>query len=87
MSKAFQSEQRFWQYVKAAGKGRFVRRAMLGSFVVGVVTLLGFSLLHRSLSHTPRVDFLTWVIVLPAFLLGGYVMGNRLRQRSTWVFS
>lgn len=53
---------------------------MLGSFVVGVVTLLGLALLHRSLSHSPRVDFLTSVIVLPAFLLGGYVMANRLWQ-------
>jgi hypothetical protein len=80
MSKAFQREQRIWQYIKVAGKGRFVRRSMLGSFAIGVVTLPGLALMDRSTSHSARADFLASVIVLLAFLSGGYLMANRLWQ-------
>jgi len=33
MSKASQIEQKYWQEIKAAGKGRYVRRGMLASLV------------------------------------------------------
>ena len=79
MSKPLQSERHHWQYIKAAGKGRFVRRWMLGSLVSGVVILLGLALLDRSPLHSARVDFLM-VIVLPIFLLVGYLTANRRWQ-------
>jgi len=71
MSKASQIEQKYWQDTKAAGKGRFVMRGMLFSLVQGIVILLGLALLDRS--HSARAHFLISLIVLPVFLLGGYL--------------
>jgi hypothetical protein len=50
MSRASQLEQEHWQETKAAGKGRFVRRGMLGSFVSELIILLALALLDRSLT-------------------------------------
>ena len=74
MLKVSQIEQRHWQETKAAGKGRFLRRGMLGSLVNGIVILLGLALLDRS--HSAKADFLTSLIMLPIFLLGGYLTAH-----------
>ena len=74
MSKTSQIEQKYWQETKAAGKGRFVRRGMLGSFVKAVVILIGLALFDRS--HSARADFLISLIVLPIFLLGGFLTAH-----------
>jgi len=66
--------------VERRGKGHFIRWSMVGNFVVAVVILLGLTLLHRSVTHSPRVDFLTWIVVLPAVLLGAYAITNRIWQ-------
>jgi hypothetical protein len=76
MSKVSQLEQKYWQETKAAGKGRFVRRGMLGSFVSGLVILLGLAWLGRSPVHSPKTEFLTSLIMLPIFLLGGYLTAH-----------
>jgi hypothetical protein len=76
MSKANQIEQEHWQATKAAGKGRFVRRGVLGSFVNGLVILLALALLDRSPSHSLKADVLISLIMLPIFLLGGYLTAH-----------
>jgi hypothetical protein len=76
MSKASQVEQQNWKETKAAGKGRFVRRGMLGSFANGLVILLGLAWLDRSPSHSLKTDFMTSLIMLPLFLLGGYLTAH-----------
>jgi len=71
MSKASQIEQKYLQETKAAGKSRFVRRGMLGSFVNGIVILLGLALLDRSPAHSVKTDFLTSLIMLQSFCWAG----------------
>jgi len=76
MSKASQIEQKYWQETKATGKGRFVRRGMLGSFVTGIALLLGLALLDRSPAHSVKTEFLTWLVMIPILLLGGYLTSH-----------
>lgn len=49
---------------------------MLGSFVTGIALLLGLPLLDRSPAHSVKTDLLTSLIVLPIFLLGGYLTAH-----------
>lgn len=49
---------------------------MLGSFVNGLVILLGLAWLDRSPSHSLKTDFMTSLIMLPLFLLGGYLTAH-----------
>lgn len=76
MSKTSQIEQKYWLETKVAGKSRFVRRGLLGSLVNGIIILLGLAFLSRSSSHSVKTDVLTSLIVLPIFLLGGYLTAN-----------
>jgi uncharacterized membrane protein YczE len=64
MSKAFQSERHLWLYIRAKGKARFVRGALLGSLLVGVVISLGFALLDHSPSHLARAAIMLGVCLL-----------------------
>ena len=76
MSKASQIEQKYWQETKAAGKGRFVKREMLGTLVNGVIFLFVLALLDRSPLDSLKTDFLTLPILLPIFLLGAYLTAH-----------
>lgn len=49
---------------------------MLGSFVIGLVILLGLSWLDRSSSYSLKTHFLASLIMLPIFLLGGYLQAR-----------
>lgn len=49
---------------------------MLGTLVNGVIILLVLGLLDRSRSHSVKTDFLTSLIMLPIFLLGGYLTAH-----------
>jgi len=73
MSKSPQTVREFWQETKEAGKGRFVRRGVLGSLVNGVVILIVLTLRHAYLRTFQTTDLLAYLIVLPIFLLGGYL--------------
>jgi hypothetical protein len=64
-------ERTQWLELKAAGKARFVRRGMVGSFAFGVVVLLGLTLFDPS--HSFRESILSSLVMLPIFLLGGYL--------------
>jgi len=66
-------ERKYWQEIKAAGKGRFVRRGVLGSLVTGLVIMLGLSLRSAYLRTLQITDLLVFLIMLPIFLLGGYL--------------
>jgi len=71
MLSSSQIERKQWAEAKAAGKSSFVRRGMLGSFVIGLVVLVGLALFDRS--HSFRESVAPSLVVLPIFLLGGYL--------------
>jgi len=64
-------ERKQWLEVKAAGKARFVRRGMMGSLVFGLVVLLGLAFFDSS--HSLRESIVPSLVMLPIFLLGGYL--------------
>jgi len=49
---------------------------MLGSLVNGIIILFALALFDRSSSHSLKTDVLTSLIMLPIFLLGGYLTAN-----------
>ena len=73
VSKAPQIERKYWQETRAAGKGRFLRRGVLGSLVTGLLILLVLTLRHSYLRTFQITDLLAYLVVLPVFLLGGYL--------------
>ena len=64
-------ERKQWLQAKAAGKARFVRRGMVGSLVIGLVVLLGLALFDSP--HSFRESVVPSLVMLPIFLLGGYL--------------
>lgn len=71
MLSSSQIERKQWLETKAAGKARFVRRGMLGSLVIGLVVLVGLALFDSSHSFSESV--VPSLVMLPIFLLGGYL--------------
>ncbi len=71
--KSPQFERRYWQETKAASKGRFVRRGVLGSLVTGLVILLGLTLRSAYRRTLQTTDLLAFLIVHPIFLRSGYL--------------
>ena len=71
MLSSSQIERKQWLEAKAAGKARFVRRGVMGSLVIGLVVQLGLALFDPS--HVFREDIVPALIMLPLFLLGGYL--------------
>ena len=66
-----QIQRKQWLEAKAGGKARFVRRGMVGSLVLGSVVLLGIALSDSS--HSLRESVVPSLLMLPIFLLGGYL--------------
>jgi hypothetical protein len=66
-----QIERNHWFDLKAAGKARFVRREMLGSLVTGLCVLAVLELSDPS--HYFRESIVVFLVMLPIFLLGGYL--------------
>ena len=66
-----QIEQKRWLEAKVTGKARFVRRGMVGSFVSGLVVVLGLALFNPS--HSLREGVAPALVLFPIFLLGGYL--------------
>ena len=64
-------ERTQWLELKAAGKARFVRRGMVGNLVFGFVVLLGLALFDGS--HSFRENIVPSLVILPIFVLGGYL--------------
>lgn len=71
MLSSSQIERKQWLEAKAAGKARFVRRGVVGSFANGLVVLLGLALFDPS--HSFRESIVPALVVLPIFLVGGYL--------------
>jgi hypothetical protein len=65
-----------WLDAKARGKTRFVWREAIGSILIWLVVLPAVEIFeHRGQWFSPL--FLTlWLVILPIFLLGGYLTGN-----------
>jgi hypothetical protein len=63
-------ERQSWEWTKARGKARFVRREMLGSLFLWSCLVIAFALFHRSFS---RAELVAWCALLPIFLVHGYL--------------
>lgn len=71
MVSSSQIERKQWLEAKTVGKARFVRRGMLGSLVIGLVILVGLALFDSA--HSFRESVVPSLVMLPIFLLGGYL--------------
>jgi hypothetical protein len=65
-------ERRYWHLARERGKGRFILREMLGAFLQWAVLATAF-LLFRDRPFTLQSIVLVDVVLLPVFLLWGYL--------------
>lgn len=70
--RAAEFERRYWHLARERGKGRFIRREMLGAFLYWVV-LATASLLLRDQPFNLQSILLADAVLLPVFLLWGYL--------------
>jgi Tfp pilus assembly protein PilN len=75
MSKDYASlERKYWLQTKARGKRRLIWRELLFGLLLCLVLAAGVPVLTHSFSV--RSVILRVVILLPVFLLGGYLTGS-----------
>jgi len=78
MSKSYASlERKYWLQTKARGKNRFIWREELFSLLIWLAVVVGVPALGDHPHSFPvRSTVLTGLIILPIFLLGGYLTGS-----------
>jgi hypothetical protein len=65
-----------WLDTKARGKNRFIRLSMLRSFMFWGIVISGLGFLDRSRMSSLRSELYLDLILLPIFLLEGYLAGG-----------
>lgn len=65
-------ERRYWNLVRERGKGRFIRREILGAFLQWAVLATAF-LLFRDRPLSLETIVVVDLALLPVFLLWGYL--------------
>jgi hypothetical protein len=65
-------ERRYWHLARERGRGRFVRREMLGAFLQWTVLATAFLLL-RDRPFALQTIVIADAVLLPVFLLWGYL--------------
>jgi hypothetical protein len=68
-------ERKSWLQTKSRGRGRFIRARVFVVTGTGSAILVAVDLLGRSGSHL-RDNLLTYLVMLPIFVLGGYLQGR-----------
>jgi hypothetical protein len=78
MSKGYASlERKYWLQTKARGKNRFIWREALFSLPIWLVVVVGVpTFTGNPHSFSVRSALFTGLIILPIFLLGGYLTGS-----------
>jgi hypothetical protein len=71
-----QTERKYWLQIKEKGKNRFIWREMLGSLLFWFVVPPAVELLGGYQQAFSGQFFLIWFLVLPIFLVGGYLTGG-----------
>ena len=72
-----EAKRKYWLQTKAQGKNRFIWRAVLGHILTWFVVVLVVEVFgdHRQ-SFSVRSSMLPGLIMLPIFLLGGFLNGH-----------
>jgi hypothetical protein len=73
-----EAKRQDWLQAKARGRGRFIwRRGVLPTFLFGLIVVPATEILvdHRS-SFSSRTAVFVASVMLPVFLLGGYLEGR-----------
>ena len=68
-------ERKSWLETKSRGMGRFIRARILVATGTGLVVLLGMDLLGKTGLHL-HSNLLIGLVMLPIFVLGGYLQGK-----------
>jgi len=77
MSKNYnQLERKAWLQSREQGKSRFLWREVLGSVVTWLVVLPAVEFFGDHQHRFSGEFFLIWFVLLPIFLLGGYLSGG-----------
>jgi cell division protein FtsW (lipid II flippase) len=71
-----QIERKQWQEAKAAGRDRFIWRQMLYVLVFGLILIPTLDLLAFKTNPLSTQNVVIDLILLPVFLLGGYLEGK-----------
>jgi hypothetical protein len=66
----------YWRRTKQQGKARFIRRQMLASLLFCMILLPASDLFESRPHATVQTTVLIDLIMLPIFLLGGYLEGR-----------
>ena len=69
-----EAEREYWTQTKAKGKRRFILRAMVFNIILWLV-IIGVVTFTHQLSAVWQVAS-TGIVMLPIFLLGGYLSGK-----------
>ena len=71
-----EAERAYWSQTKVQGKGRFILREMVSNIILwlGVTAVVSFTDSHRFSSVWSVAS--TALVMLPVFLLGGYLSGR-----------
>ena len=71
-----EAERNYWAQTKAEGKRRFILREMVFNIILwpGITAVVGFTDRPRPISVRSVAS--TAIVMLPVFLLGGYLSGK-----------
>jgi hypothetical protein len=71
-----EAQRKHWLDAKARGKTRFIWREAIGSILIWLVVLPAVQVFQYH-GHLFSLQFVViWLIMLPIFLLGGYLTGS-----------
>ena len=69
-------QRKYWLDAKARGRTRFIWREAIGSILIWLIVLPAVEVFGNH-GHLFSLQFVVvWLIMLPIFLLGGYLAGN-----------
>ena len=71
-----QAEREYWAQTKAQGKRRFILREMVFNIILWLVVTAVVGFIDRSRLSSARSIASTGIVMLPIFLLGGYLSGR-----------
>jgi hypothetical protein len=71
-----EAHRKYWLDAKARGRTRFIWRDAIGSILIWLIVLPAVQLFGNH-GHLFSLQFaVIWLIMLPVFLVGGYLTGS-----------
>jgi hypothetical protein len=71
-----EAEKKYWRDAKARGKTRFILRQAIGSILIWLIVVPAVQVFANHGPVFSRQFVAIWLILLPIFLLGGYLEGR-----------